>query len=133
MNRFLIGTAIALAMTVGAHAEDEFDCWWSTIDCGGGISSGGQFELNGSIAQWDAGPTIKNSMTGSTFELINGFWAEAASSCLGDLDGSGGIAAPDIAILLGSWGGGGAADLDQSGEVGAPDLAIMLGAWGDCP
>ncbi|MBL9120589.1 MAG: hypothetical protein JNL80_11825 [Phycisphaerae bacterium] len=133
MNRILIGTALALAMTVAAQAEDEFDCWWSSIDCGGGMSSGGQFDLNGTIGQWDGGPANKESMTGGTFELIGGYWAEEAPSCLGDFDGSGGISAPDIAILLGAWGGTGAADLDQNGTVGAPDLAILLGAWGDCP
>lgn len=53
-------------------------------------------------------------------------------NCPADLDGSGDVGAPDIAILLGAWGGGGPADLDGSGAVGSPDLAIMLGAWGPC-
>ncbi|MEY2715230.1 MAG: hypothetical protein RIT24_1573, partial [Planctomycetota bacterium] len=31
--------------------------------------------------------------------------------------------------LLSAWGAGGVADLDGSGTVGAPDLAILLSAW----
>lgn len=47
-----------------------------------------------------------------------------------DLDGDGQVAASDLAILLGQWGGAGSADLDESGTVGAADLSILLGAWG---
>lgn len=50
-------------------------------------------------------------------------------SILGDLDGDGAVGAPDLAILLGQWGGPGSGDLDGDGEVGAGDLAILLGAW----
>ncbi len=48
----------------------------------------------------------------------------------GDLDGSGHVDAADLAVLLGQWGGTGAADLDASGFVDAADLAILLGNWG---
>ncbi|MBL9120834.1 MAG: hypothetical protein JNL80_13065 [Phycisphaerae bacterium] len=49
---------------------------------------------------------------------------------LGDLDGDGTVAAPDLAILLGAWGAtGGSADLNGDGTVGAADLALLLGAW----
>lgn len=53
--------------------------------------------------------------------------------CPADLDGDGQVGAADLAILLGSWGGGGAADLDGDMVVGAADLAILLGSWGPCP
>lgn len=47
-----------------------------------------------------------------------------------DLDGDGGVGAPDLAILLSAWGSkGGPADLDGNGVVGAPDLARLLAAW----
>ncbi len=48
---------------------------------------------------------------------------------IGDLDGDGAISASDLAILLGSWGGGGPADLTGDGIVDAADLATMLGLW----
>lgn len=53
--------------------------------------------------------------------------------CPADLNGDGTVGAPDLALLLGSWGGDGPADLDASGAVGAPDLALLLGSWGACP
>lgn len=52
--------------------------------------------------------------------------------CPADLNGDGSVGAADLAILLGSWGGGGAADFDGGG-VGSSDLAILLGSWGPCP
>ena len=48
---------------------------------------------------------------------------------LGDLNGDDVVDAADLAILLGAWGGSGAADLDASGTVDAADLALLLGAW----
>ncbi len=57
-------------------------------------------------------------------------------SCTGDLDGSGDVGAPDLAILLGAWGSapsGDDNDLDGDGQVGPTDIAILLGAWGLCP
>jgi len=46
-----------------------------------------------------------------------------------DLDGDGVVGAPDLAILLGNWGGAGTGDLDGDGVVGPADLAALLGAW----
>lgn len=59
-------------------------------------------------------------------------WQPPAPPCPADLDGDGSVGASDLAILLGSWGGGGPADFDGGG-VGASDLAILLGSWGPCP
>jgi subtilisin family serine protease len=57
----------------------------------------------------------------------------ACAPCPADLDGNHLVGASDLAMLLGSWGAGGAADLDHNGIVGASDLALLLGAWGPCP
>jgi hypothetical protein len=45
-----------------------------------------------------------------------------------DLDRNGTIGAPDLAILLGNWGGA-AVDLTGDGTVGAADLALLLSQW----
>jgi hypothetical protein len=45
-----------------------------------------------------------------------------------DLDASGTVGAPDLAILLGNWGGA-AYDLTGDGTVGAADLALLLSQW----
>ena len=62
------------------------------------------------------------------------FLNECDAECPQDLDGNGTVGAPDLAILLGSWGPceGCPADFDGDGMVNAPDLAQLLGAWGVC-
>lgn len=41
-----------------------------TVDSGGGVSSGGEFTLQGTIGQIDAGPALG----GHPFRLQGGFW-----------------------------------------------------------
>ncbi len=74
----------ALAAVVGARGggspagAPEFDLTWHTVD-GGGVmrSTGGDFELSGTIGQPDAGV-----MSGGDFTLTGGFWFEViASDC----------------------------------------------------
>jgi hypothetical protein len=46
-----------------------------------------------------------------------------------DLTGDNKVNAADLAILLGAWGGTGAADVSGDGIVNGADLALLLGAW----
>jgi len=76
MNGTRISSAIvasAIALTYGAWAAsgaDDFTISRSTIDGGGTMNStGGNFELSGTIGQPDAG-----SMSGGSFTLTGGFW-----------------------------------------------------------
>ncbi len=78
-----------------------------------------------------------NDGTFDYIEIINGSQQDANFNGIpddcevpGDLDGDGHVGAPDLAILLGAWGGSGAADFDGNGVVGAADLAMLLGLWG---
>ena len=57
------------AFCVCANAEYSID--WSTIDGGGGTSTGGVYSVSGTIGQPDAGPV----MTGGNYSLQGGFWA----------------------------------------------------------
>jgi hypothetical protein len=52
-----------------AQTSEVFDLSWSTIDAGGGTSSGGEFEVSGTIGQPDVGMA-----SGGAFELTGGFW-----------------------------------------------------------
>ena len=53
--------------------------------------------------------------------------------CAADLDGNGTINGADLALLLNSWGAGGArGDIDCSGSVDGADLAVLLNGWGAC-
>jgi len=58
-----------------------------------------------------------------------------AQSCIGDLNGKGGVDGSDLAIVLGGWGpcSDCLADITDDGIVDGNDLAIVLGHWGPCP
>jgi hypothetical protein len=68
------------AATAGPIAQ-EFQLARFTVDSGGVIrSTGGDFEVSGTIGQPDAGV-----LTGGNFELTGGFWFElAATDCNDD-------------------------------------------------
>jgi len=66
--------AVLLAISV-AVAAAAYDLSWFTIDSGGVMwSTGGDFELSGTIGQPDASATV---LTGGDFELTGGFWTPA--------------------------------------------------------
>jgi hypothetical protein len=79
MNRSLFTLIVPVVLLAGLTAAfaplggGSFDLAWHTIDGGGGTSTGGPFELTGTIAQPDAGPAL----TGGAFELAGGFWGAA--------------------------------------------------------
>ncbi len=50
-----------------------YDLSWSTVDGGGGSSSGGAYSLSGAIGQPDAG-----ALSGGSYNLVGGFWGGAS-------------------------------------------------------
>ena len=64
------GLALLLA-AIAAQGQTNFTIDWSTIDGGGGTSTGGVYAVSGTIGQPDAGA----AMTGGNFSLTGGFWA----------------------------------------------------------
>lgn len=64
--------ANALPGTLGGPSGDAYTVDRYTIDGGGGTSSGGIYEIQGTLGQPDADP-LQPSM-GGTFELTGGFW-----------------------------------------------------------
>jgi len=138
-KRTVLTLAVMLTLAPAVLAQD-FDIDWYTIDGGGEMwTTGGKFELSGTIGQPDAGAT----MTGGDFELSGGFWAVTLTEpepCVGDIDGDGDTDHADLGALLSAWGSqpGDAnwnpnADLDGNGEVGHSDLGILLTDWGCVP
>ena len=78
-----LSPAMIVLLGIAALATaQEFSLDWFTVDNGGAMrSTSGNFELNGSIAQPDAGPPL----TGEGFELTGGFWfALAPDDCNSD-------------------------------------------------
>jgi len=119
----MVGMAFAQEYTI--------DRW--TMD-GGGVmrSTGGQFELSGTIGQPDAGQT----MTGGAFEVIGGFWFPLSE---GDCNEDGGVTLFDHeafnACLSGPGGGISNAscncfDLNQSGDVELGDFSKFQTGFG---
>lgn len=105
----------------------EFEINRSTVD-GGGVmrSTGGEFDLSGTIGQPDAGAT-----TGGAFELTGGFWFALAA---GDCNEDGSVSLFDHADFLGCETGPASGppikrcrcfDMDQSGTVDLADFAVV--------
>lgn len=65
---FLAGLCLLLPGTLTAQS---YAIKWSTIDGGGGTSTGGVYAVRGTIGQPDA----SQPMSGGSFSLAGGFWA----------------------------------------------------------
>lgn len=89
-------------------------------------------EMHGSSGRWnDLSENGAGYVHLAVIEIAGG---GGGSNCLGDLNEDGVIDAPDLAILLSSWGLVGApSDLNGDTIIDAADLAMLLSLWGDCP
>lgn len=101
---------------------DDYDISWSTIDGGGGTSTGGNYSLSGTIGQPDAG-----EMAGGDYVLAGGFWS-GWIACWVDL--------PELERFLTEWllkesevGHPLDADLNHDGEVNLADYNLFVGSW----
>jgi hypothetical protein len=61
-----------LALTSSAQSGGTLAMPWSTINGGGGTSTGGVFAVSGTIGQPDA---AANASSGGPFTLVGGFWS----------------------------------------------------------
>jgi len=59
------------SLSSNAGLAQSYSIDWSTIDGGGGTSTGGVYQVIGTIGQPDAAPT----MSGGNFSLTGGFWS----------------------------------------------------------
>ncbi len=112
---------------------------WYTIDGGGGYCAGGDFQLEGTIGQHDAG-----AMSGGEFELSGGFWLAAAATppdtcgpLPGDLDRNGHVDLVDYSTFSSCFSGPGisadpgceCADMDADGDVDLVDFSSFSAAF----
>lgn len=67
----LLSVLLSTALVAGPPAGDDFVISNSTIDNGGGLSTGGGFTLTGTIGQPDANAQLSS---GGNFQLAGGFW-----------------------------------------------------------
>lgn len=140
MTRTIASVRTAVVVTIFAVATatalgGTFDLSWYTINGGGATSTGGGFELSGTIGQADAGAP----MAGGDFELTGGFWPGAdpsAADVCGDFDSDGDVDLSDFAVFGQCFGGafnppavgcpaGADADCDDDGDVDLSDFALF--------
>lgn len=129
-KRLELAVCITLALAVGAAAvAADFALDWWTIDSGGDtFTTGGDFELSGTIGQHDAGTTV---MSGGAYELSGGFWAGVpACTCLSDINHDGQRDGRDVEYFLDCILGAGSncacADVDPNSVVDLNDLALFI-------
>jgi hypothetical protein len=114
-------TILALALIAGAAscALAQFSIPWSTIDGGGGTSTGGNFVLSGTIGQPDAGKS-----SGGSFSLSGGYWSLGVDTgCPADVDDGSATGTRDGAVTIDDLlyyliifeSGDAAADIDDDG------------------
>ena len=115
--RWLLLGLVMVTCPAWAQTGGDYDLSWSTIDGGGGTSSGGAFILSGTIGQPDAG-----AMAGGDFALMGGFWV-GAYDCIVNMEHFGRFAAEWLA------GSGSPADLNGSGEVDIVDFSMLARSW----
>lgn len=128
--------SIFAVLAVSTASAQTFDLGWNTIDGGGDMwTTGGNFELSGTIGQPDASAVV---MTGGNFELVGGFWPRAAGPGVpGDCDGDGFVDLDDFGVFAVCMAGPmasvppecGCADLDGDGDVDLEDFAEFQAAF----
>ena len=70
MKTTLFLGVLCCCLSVAIASEQSYDLSWRTIDGGGAmVTTGGSWELSGTIGQPDAG-----SMAAGNWELAGGFW-----------------------------------------------------------
>ncbi len=122
MNKILI-LLCTIFFTV-AIAFGDYVISWGTIDGGGGTSSGGIYEVVGTIGQADAGSV----MVGGDYTVSGGF-LPGNYGCIVNLT--------DLSNFMYYWldsGAGIPADLDGDGNVNNVDFSDLAYYWMDyCP
>ena len=119
----IVATLILLAM--GSQVYGQYEIPWWTVDGGGGKSSGGGYELRGTIAQPDASvqPHVFEFPDGSYYALGGGYWP-SFNICKVDLE--------DLQSFVMFWldsGAGIPADIDNSGFVDLADFSDLNFYW----
>lgn len=68
--------ALAFAVVASGQSGGAFRIDKSTLDDGGGRSAQGNYTLDGTIGQADAGPAPGGEMSGGAFRLQGGYWPD---------------------------------------------------------
>lgn len=137
----LVLIAVTQTLLSAPDAFAQHAMTWSTVDGGGGTSSGGGFTMSGTIGQPDAsGP-----LAGGGFTLTGGFWPGATpiNDCPADINNDNSINVTDLLAVIGGWGSctlpcppNCPADIAPGNgdcAVNVTDLLAVISGWGPCP
>ena len=123
-GRLILLAGLLLFSPCLAQSDGQYDLSWSTIDGGGGQSSGGPYVLTGTIGQPDAAWS-----SGGKYELLGGFWP-GGPLCFVDFYSFARFAEywlePDC-NEENNWCGG--ADFEPDGDVDFADLKRFVDEW----
>ena len=121
MKAFLIIFSLVLTFS-GAFAD--YSISWYTIDGGGGTSSGGSYQLTGTIGQPDAGYHDE-----APYELLGGFWV-GGPLCIVNLEDFAQFAAYWLEVSCDAGNNYcGGANLDGENGVNIDDLTLLANEW----
>lgn len=110
--------AAFVIIAAAADVSADYQVVWSTIDGGGGTSTGGQYSLTGTIGQADAAYS-----EGGRYEVLGGFWP-GGPLCIVDFE--------QFSIFAEYWletGSGLPADLNGNEIVNLDDLKLFVDVW----
>jgi len=116
-------TLLVVCLLIALPALGGYDLSRSTID-GGGVSSGGQYTLRGTVGQPDA-----TYSAGGDYELLGGFWP-GEPLCTVNFYHFALFAEHWLQTDcndLNNWCGG--ADLDHMNDVDSNDLKLFVDEW----
>jgi len=123
IHRIILLIFVLAGVFVADASALTYQIVWSTIDGGGGTSSGGQYVLTGTIGQPDA-----SYSSGGQYEVLGGFWP-GGPLCI--------VNFADFAGLAAYWlqtGTGLPPDLYPDGAIDTLDLAVFVRQWlCNCP
>jgi len=130
----LVFSIASVAVALGQNYEID----WHTIDGGGEMwSTGGDYELGGTIGQSDANELV---MAGGTYALTGGFWAVPPCWCLADINNDGLRNGEDVQAFVDCMIATGAncvcADVETDGDLDMDDVATFVDdllAGAECP
>ena len=122
------GLSILIVIAASRLTVAQHEISWSTVDGGGATSTGGSYDVSGTIGQPDAGPSP--AMIGETYELTGGFWSVSqVCYCPGDMNGDGKKDGRDVQQFVGcimAAGNCSCADVDQANGVTLNDVSVFV-------
>ncbi len=71
VSSFVLAVVFSGVILSSSTCQAQYSIDWSTIDGGGGTSTGGVYSVSGTIGQHDAG----GPMTNGQYSVTGGFWA----------------------------------------------------------